>query len=163
MVLPNKFKVAFKVIPALMAGIFLWNQVAWAGDLINAALEQQYKDQSRTFAPDYLQNQQSAAESLVSQKQAIEDSMNTQNLMTSADTQPPPDETIDLKGPRGGSGGESTANKAAMQTLSEGGAAPQDGAVLSVTTQAGDVIHYKDGQIDSGRTDTYFKNYTIQN
>ena len=134
-----------------MAGIFLFNQIAWAGDLINTALEQQYKDQSQTFAPSYLQNQQSAAESLVSQKQDIEDAISTQNLTTStANTQPPVDESLDLKGPRGASGGQIAANNATAQTLTQEGTTPsQNGAILSVTTQAGDVIHYKDSLIDS--------------
>ena len=52
-----------------MAGIFLFQQVAWAGDLIDAALSQQYKEQSQTFSPQYLQSQQIAVETLVSQKQ----------------------------------------------------------------------------------------------
>lgn len=148
MIFPKNLRIVFKTISALVAGIFFWEQLAFAGDLINAALEQQYKDQSQTFAPSYLQSQQSAAESIISQKQAIENTINTQNLLNSTNTQPPTEETLDLKGPRGGSDSGETASNVVMQTLSEGGAT-QNGAVLSVTTQAGDVIHYKDGQIDS--------------
>ncbi|MDP2928607.1 MAG: hypothetical protein Q8O01_00905, partial [Candidatus Omnitrophota bacterium] len=152
MVLPNKFKIAFKIISSLMAGIFLFNQIAWAGDLISAALERQYQEQSQTFAPSYLQNQQSAAESMISQKQAIEDSMAAQNITTPApDTPPPADESLDLKGPRGASGGQATASTAPAQTVlsKESEASSQSSAALSVTTQAGDVIHYKDSRIAS--------------
>jgi hypothetical protein len=56
MVVTNKSKVVLKVISGIVAGIFLFEQVAMAGDLINVALEQQYKEQSKTFAPSYLQN-----------------------------------------------------------------------------------------------------------
>jgi len=40
----DRCTVVFKMISAAVAGIFLFNQIAWAGDLINTALEQQYKD-----------------------------------------------------------------------------------------------------------------------
>lgn len=33
MIWPNKFRMIFRMISAIVAGIFLWNQVAWAGDL----------------------------------------------------------------------------------------------------------------------------------
>ena len=149
MVLPSKFKVAFKTISVLVAGIFLWNQVAWAGDLINAALEQQYKDQSQTFAPSYLQNQQSSVEALISQKQTIEDTITTQNLLTSADTQPPDDESIDLKGPRGG-GESSTVTQSSVETQASSVAGPtEDPSIITVTTETGDVVHYKGDSIDS--------------
>jgi hypothetical protein len=38
MVLTNKSRKAFKAISSLMAGIFLFEQIALAGDLINVAL-----------------------------------------------------------------------------------------------------------------------------
>jgi len=85
------------------------------------------------------------------QKQAVEDTVATQNLMTSADTQPQQQVALDLKGPVGGPSGQNAVAKAVTQVLSNvGETQPQgDGAVLSVTTQAGDVIHYKDSKIDS--------------
>ena len=112
MVFPKNMRMIFKTISVLVAGIFLWNQIAFAGDLINTALDQQYKDQSQTFAPGYLQNQQSAAESIVSQKQAIEDTVNTQALTASADIPASADETIDLKGPVGGPSSQPAAKTA---------------------------------------------------
>ena len=33
MIWPNRLRIVFKTISALLAGIFLWNQIAWAGDL----------------------------------------------------------------------------------------------------------------------------------
>ncbi|MDD5174666.1 MAG: hypothetical protein PHV48_07595, partial [Candidatus Omnitrophica bacterium] len=148
MFLPKKFKIAFKVISAAMAGIFLWNQVAWAGDLIGTALENQYKEQSQTFAPAYLKNQQSAVESLISQKQDISDAINAQSagLSKSIQNSSSAAESLDLKGPRGDSGSRTAAAPAAA----EGESAPvDDGAILSVTTQDGDIIRYKGSIIDS--------------
>lgn len=55
MIWPNKFKILFKTISANVAGIFLWNQLVWAGDLIDPILQNQYDEQAQTFAPDYLQ------------------------------------------------------------------------------------------------------------
>ena len=164
MVFPKNMRIIFKTISAVVAGIFLWNQIAFAGDLINAALDQQYKDQSQTFAPGYLQNQQSAAESIVSQKQAIEDTVNTQALTASADIPASADETIDLKGPVGGPSSQLAAKTAVAQTVTAEESTPsQDSAVLSVTTKAGDIIHYKYGRIDSiETTDSAGKKITIK-
>jgi len=47
-------KIALKMISSLVAGIFLWNQVAWAGGFIDYTLEKQEKEQSRQFAPSYI-------------------------------------------------------------------------------------------------------------
>ncbi|MDP3730679.1 MAG: hypothetical protein Q8R14_04040, partial [Candidatus Omnitrophota bacterium] len=150
MVLPNKTKKTFKMISALTAGIFLFNQIAWAGDLINAALEQQYKEQAQTFAPAYLQTQQAAAEALISQQQANEDYMASQTAVqtTSSDAGQGEEPVIELKGPRGGA--ENTViTTAAYQTATVQTASASDSAVLSITTVEGDIIRYKDGAIDS--------------
>lgn len=148
MVVQRNFSVVLKTVSAFVAGIFLFDQIACAGDLVNTALDQQYKDQSQTFAPAYLQTQQAAAESLISQKQAAEDAISAQNLMTPADTQPQPDALLDLKGPVGGSGSGTVAAHATPQTSAEENST-QDDSVISVTTEAGDVIRYKAGWVES--------------
>ncbi|MDP3790663.1 MAG: LamG-like jellyroll fold domain-containing protein [Candidatus Omnitrophota bacterium] len=149
MVLPNKSKIAFKIISATLAGIFLFEQIAWAGDLINTALEQQYQEQSQTFAPEYLQNQQSIAESLVSQQQASEDYMATQTLLqdTSSTTTQEEEPIIDLQGPQGG--GEPAPSVSTTSTTTDTQTPVQDNsAVISVTTVDGDKVSYKDSVID---------------
>lgn len=161
MAFPKNLRIVFKTVSTLMVGIFLWQQVVWAGDLINAALEQQYKDQSQTFAPSYLQNQQNAAENLVNQKQAIADSVSAQNLTNSTNIQPPPDTTLDLKGPRGG--GQVTNNATVQMVATTSSPFPQNEAILSITTQAGDIINYKNNAIDSiqKKDDTIVKNIIL--
>jgi hypothetical protein len=143
--LPNKYRVVFKIISAVLAGVFLFDQIAWAGDLINVVLEQQCAEQSQTFAPTYLQNQQTAVENLITQKQSIENALSTQDILNNAIITPP-EESLDLQGPCSSSEGGGGANMLMMQ--GEGGD-PSMGFVLSVTTQAGDVINYRDGAIYS--------------
>jgi len=146
MVSSNKVKIAFKVISALMAGIFLWNQVAWAGDLINTVLEQQYKDQSQTFAPQYLQAQQTAAESLVDQKQAITDYINP--IPASAQTDlgaTQTDESLPLRGPIAG---EQSASGVNLVAGAQSAPVAEDSPIISLTTASGDVIHYRGSAID---------------
>ena len=151
MALQNKRKKSFKIISALMAGIFLWNQIAWAGDLINAALEQQYKDQAQTFAPAYLQNQQSSAESLISQKQDISDAITAQNISLSVNiSNSSTVESLDLNGPRGDAGSAIVMQSPVQaQAISEAGSSGEDSAIIKVTTETGDIIRYKGGSIDS--------------
>ena len=153
----GKMAILFKTISATVAGIFLWQQVVWSSDLLDTVLQKQSQQQTQTFAPSYLQTQQSVTQSVVDQKQAVEDAI---NMQTAVNTQPPPAETLDLKGPRGGGGGQ-TAN--ATMKAATTGSPTQNGSVLSVTTQAGDVINYKDGQIDSiQKSDgTLLKNITL--
>ena len=146
---PNGTKTLFKTISALMAGIFLWQQVAWAGDLIDTTLNKQYEEQSQTFAPAYIKSQQANNEAMVTQKQAVEDAANTQGIAVqsaSASTQTTADDSITLQGPKGGSASKSSSaiSAATMQSLTS----QDNSSVLSVTTSAGDVIYYKDGAID---------------
>lgn len=145
MILQKKIRIVFSIISALIAGIFLFDQIAWAGDLVNTVLGQQYEEQSQTFAPAYLQNQQTAAENLITQKQSIENTLNMQDILNNAITTPP-EESLDLQGPCIGSESGGGANVLMMQ--GEGGD-PFMGSILSVTTQAGDVINYRDSAIYS--------------
>ena len=46
MIWPAKLKIAFRVISALVAGIFLWNQIAWAGDLYNIPIDNIYVERT---------------------------------------------------------------------------------------------------------------------
>ena len=55
---PAKAKLVFKTIASLVACVFLWQQVSWAGDLVNNSIDKLDAEQSQTFAPAYLQNQQ---------------------------------------------------------------------------------------------------------
>ncbi|MFA6142320.1 MAG: cysteine peptidase family C39 domain-containing protein [Candidatus Omnitrophota bacterium] len=151
MVIPNKLRFVYRIISACVAGIFLFQQVAWAGDLIDTTLERLNAQQSQTFAPSYLQNQQSVQETLVSQKQDIENFSVNQAAANNATTSAATDETLDLKGPM------STDTGAVLMAATvpgdgssqgSGGGDPQGDSVLSITTQAGDVIHYKGGAID---------------
>jgi hypothetical protein len=41
MILPNKVRIVYKMISCLVAGIFLFQQIAWAGDLIETVLNKQ--------------------------------------------------------------------------------------------------------------------------
>ncbi|MFH1593779.1 MAG: LamG-like jellyroll fold domain-containing protein, partial [Candidatus Omnitrophota bacterium] len=150
----NRFAITFKTISACVAGIFLWSQIAWAGDFIDNTLEKQYNDQSQMFAPDYLKAQQSLHESITAQKQDMEDSMNTLDYKrTSSDeTQSSEAEVLDLKGP--GSVGVVSPSSEPEQLENTGdgnkssGDEPfQEGAILSVTTEAGDIIYYLNNKI----------------
>ncbi|MDP3789468.1 MAG: hypothetical protein Q8R48_03590, partial [Candidatus Omnitrophota bacterium] len=72
MIFPNKFRVIFKSISACMAGIFLWQQVAWAGggelfDKLSTATSP-----SGTMTADSLSSSQAAAASIVDTRNAIE-------------------------------------------------------------------------------------------
>ncbi|GEM_PF-5901024 len=159
MILPNKIRIYFKIISALVAGIFLFQQVAWAGDLIETVLDRQYDEQSQTFAPSYLQDQQVLQENVIAINQDAENFQDTVTASTQdqAVAQPESDDTsLSLQGPRGGSEGSIAplAAAATSQTpepsASDGQGTPDSGApILSVTTAAGDIIHYKAGQIDS--------------
>jgi len=148
MIWPKNLKVIFKTISAAVAGIFLWNQIAWAGDLIENTLERMNAEQSQTFAPAYLQNQQALHDGMISQKQAIEEAANLRYGTASATRVPNQTEpTIELKGPRGGSSPELTT--ATPPLTGEPATLTQDEAILSVTTGEGDIIHYRDGAIES--------------
>ena len=140
----------FKIISVMLTGIFLWNQIAWAGDLysIDEVLDRQYDEQSSTFAPDYVQSQQSIHEDLISIQQDIENFDYTAAESSTADTQETEEDALDLQGPTGSS--DEPVLYAAAASEGDGGAEPpQEGAILSITTQDGDVIHYQDGSIYS--------------
>ena len=142
----------FKVTSAVVATIFLWNQIVWAGDIAVSALDNLNDSQAQTFAPNYLQKQETIHEAIVDQKQAIEEfGANQAALTTSGVIEPPAEEKLDLKGPIGGSSGKAVVSMASYTQPSEDGGTPatsSDGAVLSITTQEGDVIHYRGSAID---------------
>src|SRR3989338_6027078 len=108
MIRQGKLKLIFKCVAIIIAATFLWQQVSWAADLNSVALDDKLKAidarQSQAFAPAYLQAQQALHEDLISQKQSIEDSVNSQYLNTPTNTisQNPEPESVELKGPRGG-------------------------------------------------------------
>ncbi|MFA5143946.1 MAG: LamG-like jellyroll fold domain-containing protein [Candidatus Omnitrophota bacterium] len=156
MILPSRITVIFKVISCLMAGIFLFQQVAWAGDLVETVLHQQADAQAQTFAPSYLQSQQTLQESIINQKQDAENfaaTVSSANLSESPSAEP--DTSVTLQG-KCSSGSVKTARAAANAAAGSSDQA-QDGAystycpTLNVTTSAGDVINYKEGAIDSIR------------
>ena len=64
MICPKNLKILFKCIAGIMACVFLWQQISWAADLIDTTLTKQADQQAQTFAPSYLQSQQSAAEAM---------------------------------------------------------------------------------------------------
>ena len=144
----GKYSKTFKIIAGIVACVFLFQQIAWAGDLIEATLNKQYAEQSQTFAPSYINSQQANSEALINQKQAIEDATNVQGVTTqvaSTSVETTADDSVTLQGPKGGSG-KSTAASSEISTQSL--TSQDDSSVLSVTTQAGDVIYYKEGAID---------------
>jgi YD repeat-containing protein len=151
MILPGTLKKIFRIISALTAGIFLFEQVALAGDLIEATLNRQYQEQAQTFGPAYLESQQASAESLITQKQAVEDNSTYLNSLSAA--QPAPaEETLTMQGPRGGGAVSTTYSVSTLgerPTQQTQGTASSDGSVLSITTAAGDIINYKNNKIDS--------------
>ncbi len=142
----------FKVTSAVVAAIFLWNQIVWAGDIAVSALDSLNDSQAQTFAPNYLQKQEAIHESVVDQKNMIEAFSVTQSPLTiSGDIEPPKEETLDLKGPMVGASVEAATNTVSyIEPYGDGElpVIPSDGAILSVTTQEGDVIHYIGSAID---------------
>jgi len=154
MMWPNGMRIVFKTISAAVAGIFLWQQIAWAGDIAVNTLDNLNDSQAQTFAPNYLQKQETLHKDIIDQKQAIEEfGANKAPLTTSGSIKPPEIETLDLKGPRGGSSGKAVVSTASYIQPSENGlggssAIPDPSAILSVTTQAGDVVHYIGSVID---------------
>jgi len=146
---PKRQHIAFKTIASLVAAIFLWNQLAWAGDLYNP-IDKLNEDQSQQFAPDYLKGQQTNHENQINQMQDIEDSLGAQDTADTGDTREPGDVTLKLRGPKGGG-----LEKAPLESPPSAPSAEQQGApagdpaILSITTEAGDVIHYRGGEIES--------------
>jgi hypothetical protein len=120
MILPTHLRIVSKHISVLTAGIFLWSQAAWAVDLIDLALDKQYNDQSQTFAPSYLQNQQTLQENLISSKNDIE------NFNASALSEPASTSEVvgtgdlSLQGPKGGGGASQKAIASQDEPLIQG-------------------------------------------
>ena len=144
----------FKVTAAIVAAVFFWNQIVWAGDIAVSALDNLNDNQAQTFAPAYLQKQNTLHKDIIDQKQAIEEfGVNQAALTTSGAIEPPAEEKLDLKGPIGGSSGEAvvaTASYIEPSVSVSGGSPiiPDPGAIISVTTQAGDIVHYIGSEID---------------
>lgn len=156
---PKIRRIIFKSISLAISLIFFFEQMAMAGDPISIALDNLNAAQNQTFAPAYLQSQQTAVESLIEQKQTIEDTLNLQNAQSQpSDTD---DTGLSLKGPIGGVSTVSTQSSATQVNGLE--AQPEESARISLTTQAGDIIHYLDGAIDFiERADgTVLRNITI--
>ncbi|MFA4981152.1 MAG: hypothetical protein WC592_01605, partial [Candidatus Omnitrophota bacterium] len=158
MILPRNLKMLFRTISAIVAGIFLFQQISWAGDLANWAtdtINRQDAEQTQTFAPAYLQNQQALHQDLVNLNQDIEDYQSQLSSSLAEGSEPAAenadDDKVSLKGPMGS--GE-TGGLVSMDASGEGSPIQSlpgldEGALLSVTTSAGDIIHYKaDGKID---------------
>ncbi|MFA4982414.1 MAG: interleukin-like EMT inducer domain-containing protein, partial [Candidatus Omnitrophota bacterium] len=163
MILPRNLKMLFRTISAFVAGIFLFQQISWAGDLAgrmtDATLKRLDAEQAQTFAPDYLQNQQALHQDLVNLNQDIEDYNNT-ILSAPSDGagtgSEPVNDPVELKGPMGSSIiaipdpiFDFPNVKGCLEDLLSPENGEAGGALMSVTTQSGDIIHYKqDGRID---------------
>lgn len=137
-------KPIFKFVAVFVSVVFLWDQVVWASELAESTIERLNNQQTQLFAPSYLQSREETQSALVSQMQATEDAMNTQSLVISSNIEAPQEETADLKGPAGGS----LAPGAQVALASGEDPLAGSGPDISVTTQAGDVIHYVNGVID---------------
>ncbi|MCX5678862.1 MAG: cysteine peptidase family C39 domain-containing protein [Candidatus Omnitrophica bacterium] len=152
MITTLKTKAPFKAMALAIAFSFLWQQILWAGDLAATTLENLNQEQSQTFAPDYLQNQQTASQSMITQKQDVEDTINSQAQTAnniSGNTKESSDNSIELQGPKSASSGQAGATSSST-IIEEAANAPEgDGAILSVTTGDGDIVHYADGAISS--------------
>ncbi|UCD55693.1 MAG: hypothetical protein JSV93_02590, partial [Candidatus Omnitrophota bacterium] len=145
MMWPHKLKLVFKTCSGLIAGIFLWNQIAWAGDLYSP-IDEFNEQQSQQFAPDYVNNQQTTLEHLVNQKQDIENTINIQDLTGSQEEPPSEEDILNLQGPKG----EIADGVVLTEPPAEGEAEQplQLEPVFSFVTEDGDIIHYADNEID---------------
>ncbi|MBN2453704.1 MAG: hypothetical protein JXB40_05555 [Candidatus Omnitrophica bacterium] len=167
----NKSNIFLKTISLTVAVTFLWQQISWAGDLsennlLNQTLDNLNSEQSSTFAPQYLQDQQAIHQSLIDQMQFIEDATVSQAAETPAvaadesadEEQGEPD--IGLVGPKTAVSSQSDSGtpEGSALILEEAGTYTQtssdedNGAILSITTQTGDIIHYRGGLIDKVET-----------
>ncbi|MEA3490159.1 MAG: hypothetical protein U9R44_07505 [Candidatus Omnitrophota bacterium] len=68
----NRSKMSVKMISVALAGIFLWNQIAWAADLLDPTANP-INDPSGLMVPNDLTANQASVESLVNTRNAIED------------------------------------------------------------------------------------------
>jgi len=148
MTIPKKSDIIFKTIAAAMACVFLCHQVAWAGDLIDVMMDKMNADQSQTFAPSYLQNQQTLHEDLIGQKQDLED-LQAANLAANQTERTQGGATLELQ--KRSSSGQSQIQPQAQQqtqllspeekTASAATAATliEDGALIAYLDQAADL------------------------
>ena len=78
MIFPGKIRLIFRIVSAVIAGIFLWQQVAWAGGGELGEKLNTVNTQANSMTASTLTDQQSTAQALISAKQAIEDSGSSQ-------------------------------------------------------------------------------------
>ncbi|MDP2913713.1 MAG: RHS repeat domain-containing protein, partial [Candidatus Omnitrophota bacterium] len=147
MILSANLKPIFKTIAASIAAIFLWQQISWAADLIDITLQTLNSEQSHTFGPAYLQDQQASHEALIDLNQNIENfafDPNSRTVATSDETSMT-DEPLPLKGPQGGFSGEPMpyAPQSEQVLLNDGAS--------SFTTSKGDIVYYQGSAITSIR------------
>ena len=107
MIISKKTGIFFKAMSLTVAFSFFAQQLAFAADSIDYAIENLELSQAQTFAPAYLQQQRAISEDLISQKQAIEDASSLQVYIlgktdTSAASQAGEEGAVDLKGPSAG-------------------------------------------------------------
>jgi len=130
---PTKLRILFKTISATVAGIFLWNQICWAGD-IYLTVDDFNDQQVAEFAPDYFVTQDVIQQNVVDQEQLINDMLMAQTAESAAG-EVTPEEELNLQGP--------------MDLVAQGESSDAGGATFSVRTVDGDIIYYVDGRIDS--------------
>ena len=90
----------FKAMAIFLIITFTWQELCLAVTPIDSIIDDQSREQSQTFAPAYLQEQQAIHESLISQKQDTEDNLLIQNTTLSQDEALIAEENVDLQGPR---------------------------------------------------------------
>jgi len=148
MTCPNKFRIVFKTIACLVAAIFLWNQIAWAGDFYSAS-DDFNEQQSQQFAPDYLNNQQEAHDDLINLNQSIEDAIALQGLKDNEVTRSAEEIDPDLKGANSivMSGSEEIIAGASNEEPPNSLPPTQESPIFSITTEEGDVIYYQENKI----------------
>ncbi|MCI0482448.1 MAG: right-handed parallel beta-helix repeat-containing protein, partial [Candidatus Dadabacteria bacterium] len=162
----SKSNILFRIITLTVATTFLWQQISWAGDLqtnlIDETLGNLEAEQSQTFSPEYLRDQQASIEDVIEQAQFIEDTIALQDASapSTAASEPPAEEPyepeIDLVGPKTAApsqydSGTPEGSGAILEEAVTEPPAPDDsdnGAILSITTHSGDTIHYRGGLID---------------
>ncbi|MDP2912999.1 MAG: hypothetical protein Q8N91_03220, partial [Candidatus Omnitrophota bacterium] len=144
---PKKVRIIYKAIAGLMACVFLWQQISWAGDFLDSSLDRLNTEQSQTFAPQYIQYQQASHEALIDLNQNIENFVFDPNSGTVAtiDETSMTDEPLPLKGPQGGFSGEPMpyAPQSEQVLLNDGAS--------SFTTSKGDIVYYRGSTITSIR------------
>ncbi|MDD5422734.1 MAG: hypothetical protein PHT32_04860, partial [Candidatus Omnitrophica bacterium] len=141
----------FKGVCVLTAGVFLWDQVLWAGDYsINAVMDRQYVEQSNKYAPNYVQSANAIQANVVSTQQAIED-FNAALQGASSNTGMA-EEGLPIKGPIPMPVIDDTTMQKILEQIKKIEASMNKGdgedRDLIVTTAAGDKVYYKGSDID---------------